>query len=334
MFRKTDENTTEKGHWEDAPEKDVFTDSIGSLKQSDIKQTSASKPQSIVNSVFLLRMLMLVVCASVFMYSVYAIAQKIIDDMKSSALLSGIVDSANAKSEITRITTIKNAKTTLSLYDRLGTDEGGGSIETVDESGEYDAIRFKIIDLKAENNDVYGWIRISGGMTIEYPVLKGTDNSVYLFPTLQGEYSKAGSIFVDYRCSRVHANNYNTVFYGHCMTSGEMFRPIKVWYDSPERNQLAKTIKIEVITLDAVYVYELFSSYRSEGSFFVTTSFADKDAYLAFLKKIYSKSQIGKKVAFDASSRIITLSTCTNVASKPDERYVVHAILTQIINYS
>ena len=73
---------------------------------------------------------------------------------------------------------------------------------------------------------------------------------------------------------------------------------------------------------------------RSEGSHFVTTSFANEDVYLEFLKTIYAKSQIGRKVKLDANSRIITLSTCTNVASKPDERYVVHGILTQVIKYS
>lgn len=314
-----------------------FDESLKKLDQSDIKESFKGKPASIINSVFILRMLMLVVCASVFMYSVYSIYQKVADGIRTEKLLSGIVDTANVKSAVSRVTTIKNAQTTLSLYDALGSkDSDNKTEEIIDQTGEYDAIRFRILDLKAENSDIYGWIRITGMVadTVEYPVVKGSDNSVYLYRDIYGNYTKSGSIFVDADNSRVHSKNYNTIFYGHCMTNGTMFRPIMYWYENPKRNELANTVKIEIITLDGVYVYELFSSYRSEGSHFVTTSFANEDVYLEFLKTIYAKSQIGRKVKFDANSRIITLSTCTNVASKPDERYVVHGILTHVIKYS
>jgi len=315
----------------------VFDSSLKDLRSSDIKETFKGKPKSIVNSVFILRMLVLVVCSSVFMYSVYTIYQKVSDGIRTEKLLSHIVDTANVKSAVSRITTIKSAQTSLTLYDALGSkDTDQSEIGTIDVAGEYDPIRFRILDLKAQNSDIYGWIRITGmrADTVEYPVVKGKDNDVYLYRNIYGEYTKSGSIFVDYRNSRIHANNYNTIFYGHCMTNGTMFRPIMYWFEDPKRNQLANTIKIEIITLDGVYVYELFSSYRSEGSHFVTTSFADEKEYLKFLDTIYAKSQINRKVKYNADSRVITLSTCTNVASKPDERYVVHGILTQVIKYS
>ena len=38
------------------------------------------------------------------------------------------------------------------------------------------------------------------------------------------------------------------------MTNGTMFRPIMYWYENPKRNELANTVKIEIITLDGVYV--------------------------------------------------------------------------------
>lgn len=314
-----------------------FVSSLKSLKSSDIKETFKGKPKSIINSTFLLRMLVLVVCSSVFMYSIYTIYQKVSDGIRTEQLLSGIVDTTKVKSAVSRITTIKSAQTSLTLYDALGSEDASqGNNGQVDITGEYDSIRFRILDLKAQNSDIYGWIRITGMVadTVEYPVVKGNDNDVYLHHNIYGQYTKSGSIFVDYRNSRIHANNYNTIFYGHCMTNGTMFRPIMYWYENPKRNQLANNVKIEIITLDGVYVYELFSSYRSEGSHFVTTSFADKNEYLKFLNTIYSKSRIHRKVKYNADSRVITLSTCTNVASKPDERYVVHGILTQVIKYN
>ena len=53
-----------------------FDESLKKLDQSDIKESFKGKPASIINSVFILRMLMLVVCASVFMYSVYSIFRR------------------------------------------------------------------------------------------------------------------------------------------------------------------------------------------------------------------------------------------------------------------
>ena len=164
-----------------------FDESLKKLDQSDIKESFKGKPASIINSVFILRMLMLVVCASVFMYSVYSIYQKVADGIRTEKLLSGIVDTANVKSAVSRVTTIKNAQTTLSLYDALGSkDSDNKTEEIIDQTGEYDAIRFRILDLKAENSDIYGWIRITGMVadTVEYPVVKGSDNSVYLYRQL------------------------------------------------------------------------------------------------------------------------------------------------------
>lgn len=161
-----------------------FDSSLKSLRSSDIKETFKGKPKSIVNSVFIMRMLVLVVCSSVFMYSIYTIYQKVSDGIRTENLLSHIVDTANVKSAVSRITTIKSAQTSLTLYDALGSkDTNQGDNGPVDVTGEYDSIRFRILDLKAQNSDIYGWIRITGMVadTVEYPVVKGEDNKVYLY---------------------------------------------------------------------------------------------------------------------------------------------------------
>ncbi len=314
-----------------------FVSSLKSLSVSDIKPSyEGSKPKLITPSV-IMRLSALTVCVAVFLYSGYSIIKKVQDDRRSQQFLAGIIDSVNAESAVSRSDKIAGSNAMLCLSDLVGKDsDSSNDSEITDQAGKYDAIRFKLLELKAKNRDIYGWIRITGMVadTVEYPVVKGADNNVYLHRDIDGNYSESGSIFVDYRNSPMHSKNYNTVFYGHCMTNGTMFRPIMYWYEDPARNATANNIKIEIITLDAVYVYEVFSSYRSEGAHFVTTSFANEQTYLEFLKTIYARSQINRKVKFDANSRIITLSTCTNVVAKPDERYVVHALLTQTIKYS
>ncbi len=314
-----------------------FVASLRSLSVSDIKPSYKGGKPKLITASIIMRLSVLSVCVAVFLYSGYSIIKSVHDDRKSEQFLAGIIDSVNAESAVSRSDKIAGSTAMLCLSDLIGKgDDASNNNEITDQAGKYDALRFRILELKAKNKDIYGWIRITGMVadTVEYPVVKGADNDVYLYRDIDGNYSESGSIFVDYRNSPVHSKNYNTVFYGHCMTNGTMFRPIMYWYEDPARNSTANSIKIEIITLDAVYVYEVFSAYRSEGSHFVTTSFANEETYLEFLKTIYARSRINRKVKFDTNSRIITLSTCTNVVAKPDERYVVHAILTQTIKYS
>ena len=46
----------------------IFESSLRELRSSDIKKTFKGKSASIVNSVFIIRMLILVICSSVFLY--------------------------------------------------------------------------------------------------------------------------------------------------------------------------------------------------------------------------------------------------------------------------
>ncbi len=313
-----------------------FESSLESLKVKDIKPAYKGKNQSLINTDFIIRTIALILCTAIFLYSGYTIVKKLVDDYRAEQLLAGIVDLANTKSEVTKATASKNVSTTLTLFDALGEQKGETPGDIIDEYGEYDAIRYRLLDLKAVNPDIYGWIRITGMVadTVEYPMVQAADNDYYLYKNIYRQYSESGSIFVDFRNSKIHEKNYNTIFYGHNMTNGSMFRPVMRWFENPQRNSLADTIKIEVITLDAAFVYEIFASYRSTGAHFTTTSFANESEYYDFLRKIYSRSVFKRNVKFDKNSRIITLSTCTNVVANEDERYVVHAILKQIIRYS
>ena len=88
-----------------------------------------------------------------------------------------------------------------------------------------------------------------------------------------------------------------------------------------------------IITVDGVYVYAVFSAYRSTGTHFITASFATENEYLYFLKEIRSKTVLRRRVPYNADSRICTLVTCTNVVGMEDERYVLHGILKKIVLY-
>ena len=82
--------------------------------------------------------------------------------------------------------------------------------------------------LQAINPDIVAWRRIPG--VLEYPVVRGKDNSYYLNHTVQKTYNIAGSIFLDYRNERDFSDSKN-IIYGHNMKDGGMFHVLRNYQD-------------------------------------------------------------------------------------------------------
>ena len=65
---------------------------------------------------------------------------------------------------------------------------------------------------------------------IDYPVMQGENNSEYLNKDPYGDYSLAGSIFLDSRNARDFSDDYSLV-YGHHMTGDYMFGALDRFFD-------------------------------------------------------------------------------------------------------
>lgn len=148
------------------------------------------------------------------------------------------------------------------------------------------------------NNDVIGWIYIEG-TDISYPVLCGRDNQQYLFQSYEKKYLTAGSIFIDYRCSRDFTDS-RTVVYGHNMHNGSMF------------GKLDKFTK-ESYMEKHPYVYILLPTGE-------TLKYEVKKAYKADVEgKVYD---LPSGAAQNPEDRKLYLSTCTEDSSDT-QRFVV-----------
>lgn len=75
--------------------------------------------------------------------------------------------------------------------------------------------------LKELSEDCVGWLTIEG-TGIDHPVMQGRTNAEYLNKDPFGEYSLAGSIFLDSGNSADLSDGYS-VLYGHHMEGGAMF---------------------------------------------------------------------------------------------------------------
>ena len=79
-----------------------------------------------------------------------------------------------------------------------------------------------LIDL---NEDYIGWITIYG-TTVDAPVVQSKDNNDYLRKDFNGNYSIAGTLFMDYMVDG-YSETDNRIIYGHMMRDNTMFGSLK-----------------------------------------------------------------------------------------------------------
>lgn len=180
--------------------------------------------------------------------------------------------------------------------------------------------------LLAENPDTIAWIRFEEPQVISYPVVKSADNTEYLTKTFSANDNKLGAIFMDMR-SNSDFTDRNTFIYGHNMkVGGEMFSQLNE-YASEEFCK--KYPYFYIYTPDGkTRMYKIFSAavVKDTAENYKMTYDTDED-YTKYLEMCRETSNYQVDVTLDASSKIVSLSTCTNV--NDDERFLVQGVLIE-----
>lgn len=177
--------------------------------------------------------------------------------------------------------------------------------------------------LRQVNEDIVGWL-ISDSGEINYPIVRGADNSYYLNHLFDGTYNKNGALFMDYRNTPGFVDR-NTFIYGHNMKNGSMFAPLLQYADQAYYDAYPE---MRIITPDGTYRLEIFSGYTTTGdSASYQLDFYDDGAYVDYISQIKEQSDFVSDVEVDTEDKIITLSTCAY--SFDEARYLVHAKLVK-----
>ena len=85
------------------------------------------------------------------------------------------------------------------------------------------------VEAKPLTEDYVAWLTLDE-TSIDYPVMQADNNSKYLNMDPYGDYSLAGSIFLDSRNAGDFSDSYSLV-YGHHMSGGYMFGALDRFYD-------------------------------------------------------------------------------------------------------
>lgn len=182
--------------------------------------------------------------------------------------------------------------------------------------------------------DLVGWIKIDD--LIDYPVMQtGIDDPLYyLYKNIDGEYSKAGTIYMDAR-SDIKKPSTNFILYGHNMMNMSMFGWLSYYANEDFYKEhpiinfdtLYFTGKYEIV---AAFYSEYFGEdeeYADEFKYYEFINAKNKKEYNAYIKQIKSMALYDTGVKTTYGDQLLTLSTCNHMWGKQDGRFVVVARL-------
>lgn len=213
-------------------------------------------------------------------------------------------------------------------------DESGNVITIAPTDEEVAEHRFNVAEYyKGINEDYIGYLELSG-CDIAEPIVQGSDNDYYLTHAIHGGNNKAGTVFMDYRCT--FTDDYispNIVFYGHNQEDGTMFGNLKDYKQNVQFYEENPVVRFS--TENETYEYLIYG-------FFVTNALANQDSngfvfhyqdYIEALDDEYTfnwyremvleRNQIVSPVDVEYGDRLLCLSTCSNEFS--NSRFVVFA---------
>ncbi len=198
--------------------------------------------------------------------------------------------------------------------------------EAEEESGDpADSFIIDFDALLAENADTVAWVRMEEPAIISYPVVKSRDNEEYLTKTFSANDNKLGAIFLDKR-SHSSFHDKNSIIYGHNLkVGGEMFSQLSAYADEAFCKQHPY---FYIYTPDSTKVYQVFSAgvVKATAENYNVDFNTDED-FLDYIQLCRNSSNYQVDVELNEGSRIVSLSTCTNVLE--DERFLVQGVLIE-----
>lgn len=178
-------------------------------------------------------------------------------------------------------------------------------------------------ELMKINDDTVGWIRFyKEPSQINYPVVQGEDNDLYLHKTFSANENTLGAIFVDAAASSDFTDE-NTIIYGHRMKDGSMFRKLEEYKD---KDFWKENPYFYIYTPDGKEItYKIYSVGQVlDTSDTYLTSFAGEEDYQKFLDMTMKEADYDTGVKVTTDDTIVTLSTCT--AASDEHRFVVRGV--------
>lgn len=169
------------------------------------------------------------------------------------------------------------------------------------------------------NSEGIGYLYIPS-ISLQLPLVQGTDNDYYLTHTFNKTYNGAGTLFEDYRIDdKLDATN--VIIYGHNMKNGSMFAGLSKYLTASFCATTGNDI-FYIYTENSLREYQIFSTYISEPvSDTYTYNFGSLSSLEVYASTMKGLSSYNMDVDVSNATQVITFSTCTADGS---QRIIVH----------
>ncbi|MBQ9902004.1 MAG: class B sortase [Clostridia bacterium] len=160
-----------------------------------------------------------------------------------------------------------------------------------------------------------GWLTVEG-TNIDYPLMQGEDNYVFLNRDPYGNYSMSGSIFLDSRCNPDFSDGYSLI-YGHHIEFGRMFGALDDFLD--EKYLRAHSRGTLYLGRDGArrLQLEFIAAMRADAR---DRIFFDPDNGAKAAGQIVSRADV---LIAEPEGRLVALTTCADTSS--EDRLLVFA---------
>ncbi len=210
--------------------------------------------------------------------------------------------------------------------------------------------------LLAVNPDVVGYLSIPNEPRIAYPVMQRRNeidgNFYYLDKNINGEYAKAGSIFMDYRdyfdymvenldengnpdgtYRRAAENSDNLVIYGHNMHDFSMFGALKYYINDETYYDEHPIIELESNFIQYKYkvfgmmVVDVEDTTDTQFEYWNIIDFKTEQEFYDYVNEVKRRTIRSTGVDVKYGDKLLTLSTCNSTVD--NGRLVVCARLVR-----
>ena len=193
---------------------------------------------------------------------------------------------------------------------------------------ELDRMRYTInFDLlRSLNPEIVAWL-LQEGTVINYPVLQGKNNEVYLERMFNSQRSSDGSLFMDCGNKRTFIDA-NTYIYGHNTKAGSMFASLSNYREQAYYDQHPEML---LLTPYSDFIIDIFAGIfclvEDETSWRVK-QFERKAEFEAYIRGLKEKSYFHSEITPEWGDQLLVLVTCTNI--RHGQRYVIYGRMKPI----
>lgn len=183
--------------------------------------------------------------------------------------------------------------------------------------------------LRAQNDEIYSWIKVPG-TKVDYPICQSkTDDSFYLkHSATTKEWVYAGAIYTE-GCNSIYFTDRVTVIYGHNMKNGSMFNTLHRFEQAEFFNEHKY---FYIYTPNSKLTYEIISAFKYDNRHIMNSfDFQNVKVYEDFLAMLQNPESNNKNVRqldreLTKDDKVVILSTCIGQASS---RYLTCGVLVK-----